>query len=220
MTPTPGRLSRRAFVGRAALLAAALTPLPRAAARAGLVTAGAAAAPADVALDTLNGVVAYVVPGDDRHSAAQGVSSPHPGGVAALGGQGVLVTLEAAGPGTAAAAVAVLNGFARAVDPGADARAGAAGFDAPFAVLSFASKGAVFEQLSHSVDDTFRMLGGLLPVIAAFVCYSEYGALGATGLASRPVGWQLTGYDGDVDGRDDFRGYYGGRRRARGRTHA
>lgn len=216
MTSVSGRLSRRAFVGRAALLAAALTPLPRA----GLVTAGAAAAPADVALDTLNAVVAYVVPGDDRHSAAQGVSSPHPGGVAARGGEGVRATLDAASPGTAAAAVAVLNAFARAVDPGADARADAAGFAAPFAALSFASKATVFEQLSHSVDATFRMLGGLLPAIAAFVCYSEYGALGATGLTSRPVGWQLTGYDGAVDGRDDFRGYYGGRRRARKRVHA
>jgi hypothetical protein len=205
VTRPPDELSRRAFV---ALLAAALTPLPRA-------WPAAAAAPPDVVLDTLDAVVAYVVPGDDRHSAAQGVSSPHPGGVAARAGEGVRATLDAAAPGTAAAAAAVLNGFARAVDPGADARAGAAGFSAPFAVLSFAAKTAVFEQLSESVDDTFRMLGGLLPAIAAFVSYSEYGALGASGLTGRPVGWQLTGYDGAVDGTDDFRGYYGGRRRAR-----
>jgi hypothetical protein len=211
-------LSRRVFVARAALLAvAALTPLPRAAARAGLITADSAAAPDDVVLDTLNGVVAYVVPGDDRYSIAQRSTSPQPGGVAARGGEGVRATLESAGPGTVDAAVGVLNGFARAVDPGADARAGTAGFSAPFAALSFADKGEVFELLSQSVEETLQMLGGLLPAIAAFASYSEFGALeaGATALTSRPVGWQLTGYEGTADGRDEFHGYYGGRRRAR-----
>jgi hypothetical protein len=61
------------------------------------------------------------------------------------------------------------------------------------------------------------MLGGLLPAIAAFISYSEFGVLqpGGTELARRPVGWDLTGYEGVADGRDAFRGYLGGRRRAR-----
>ena len=211
-------LSRRAFVGRAAVLAAAaLAPLPRAAARAGLVDAGAAAAPGGVALETLAGVVAYVVPGDDRLSVAQGVSTARPGGVAARGGEGLLATLEAAGPGTADAAVAVLNALARAVDPGADARAGKLGLSAPFPALSFADKEAVFDRLSRSAEEAIRRLGFILPAIAAFVSYSEYGVLGpgAAEPASRPVGWRLTGYEGVADGRDELRGYYGGRRRAR-----
>ena len=208
-------LSRRAFIGRAAVLAAAaLAPLPRAAARAGFVTAEASR---DVVLDTLDGVVAYVVPGDDRFSAAQGVSSARPGGVAARGAEGVRATLDAVGPGIGDAAVTVLNGFARAVDPAADGRAAGAGFSAPFAALSFAAKDDVFERLTQSVDETFRMLGGLLPAIAAFVSYSEYGALapGGHALTGRPVGWELSGYEGAADGRAEFRGYYGGRRRAR-----
>jgi hypothetical protein len=211
-------LSRRAFLSRGALLAAAaLAPLPRAAARAGLVPAGASAAADDVVLDTLNGVVAYVVPGDDRFSTAQGVSEPHPGGVAARGAEGVRVTLDGAGPGTVDAAVTVLNGFARAVDPAADTRAAAAGFSAPFAALSFARKTEVFERLTQSVDGTLQMLGGLLPAIAAFVSYSEFGVLapGGHALTSRPVGWELSGYEGAADGRAEFHGYYGGRRRAR-----
>ena len=211
-------LSRRAFVGRAALLAAAaLTPLPAAAARAGLVTAGAAAAAGDLVPDTLDGVVAYVVPGDDRYSTAQGVSSPRPGGVAARGGEGLRATLELAGPGTVDAAVAVLNGVARAVDPGADVRAGTLGFSAPFAALSFAAKTEVFARLSRSAEDAIQRLGAILPALAAFASYSEYGVLepGAAELASRPVGWQLADYEGVADGRDEFRGYYGGRRRAR-----
>jgi hypothetical protein len=204
-------------MARAAVLAAALTPLPRAAARAGLISAEAAAAPDEVVLDTFNGIVAYVVPGDDRYSAAQGISSPRPGGVAARGGEGVRATLDAAGPGTVDAAVTILNAFARAVDPGSDVRAGAGGFAAPFPALSFTAKGRVLEQLSRSVDDALKMLGALLPAIAAFVSYSEFGVLqpGATGLARRPVGWDLTAYEGVADGRDELHGYYGGRRRAR-----
>lgn len=205
-------LSRRAFVGRAALLAAAaLAPLPRAAARAGLITAGSPATPGELVLETLDGVVAYVVPGDDRYSTAQGVSRPHPGGVSARGGEGLRATLDAAGPGTVDAAVAVLNGLARAVDPRVDGRAATLGFSASFAALSFAEKAEVFTRLSSSVEDALRRLGAILPAIAAFVSYSEYGVLGA----ADPVGWQLTGYEGVADGRDDFRGYYGGRRRAR-----
>jgi hypothetical protein len=211
-------LSRRAFVGRAAMLAAAaLAPLPAAAARAGLVGAGAAAAPGDFVLETLDGVVAYVVPGDDRHSTAQGVSTRRAGGVAARGGEGLRATLEAAGPGTADAAVAVLNGFARAVDPRADVRAGTLGFSAPFAALSSRAKTEVFVRLSRSPEDAIRQLGAILPALAAFVSYSEFGVLDSDP-PSRPVGWQITGYDGVADGRDELRGYYRGRRRARTRA--
>ena len=207
-------LSRRAFVGRAALLAAAaLGPLPRAAERAGFVSAAAAAAPADVALDTLAAVVAYVVPGDDRYSTAQGVARAHAGGVAAHGGEGVRATLDAAGAGTADAAVAILNATAVAVDSGAAARAAALGLAAPFAALSFAGKAAVLERLARSGEDAIVRLAAILPAIAAFVSYSEYGMLEHG--AAAPVGWELSGYEGVADGRDELRGYYRGRRRAR-----
>lgn len=214
-------LSRRAFVGRAALLAAAaLAPLPAAAARAGLVTADAAAAPGDLVLDTLQGAVAYVVPGDDPHSAAQGVSTRRPGGVAARGAEGLRATLDGAGPGTADVVAAVLNAFALGVDPAAGARAGSLGLSAPFAALSFAAKTEVIERLSRSPEEAIRRLGAILPALAAFVSYSEYGALEGGELTGRPVGWRLTGYEGVADGRDELRGYYGGRRRARARARA
>ena len=197
-------LSRRAFVGRAALLAAAsLGPLPAAAARAGLVGADAAAEPQELVLETLTGVVAYVVPGDDRHSTAQGVARRRPGGVGARGGERLRATLDGVGAGTAGAAAAVLDGFARAVDPSADLRAGSLGFAAPFAALRFAAKAEVFLQLSRSPEDAIRRLGAILPALAAFVSYAD-----------DAVGAQLTGYEGTADGRDALRGYYGGRRRA------
>jgi hypothetical protein len=214
------RLSRRAFVAQTALLAAAvLAPVPRAAVRAGLMPADSPAAPALV-LDTLNGVAAYVVPGDDRYSIAQRVSSLHPGGVAARAGEGLHATLAAVAPGIVDATVYVLNGLARAVDPGADVRAAGAGLAAPFAALSFTAKEEVFVRLSQSVDESLRLLGGILPPLGAFLAYSEYGVLtqGAAELASRPVGWQLTGYEGVADGRNAFRGYYGGRRQSRSRV--
>src|SRR5207253_297213 len=92
-------LSRREALARAGLLgaAAALAPLPRVAERLGLLPAASAAA-GDVAVDTLRGLVAYVVPGDDVYSRAQGQASRRPGGIAAGAAEGLRATLDVSGP--------------------------------------------------------------------------------------------------------------------------
>lgn len=219
----PERLSRRALLAHAGLLAftAALAPLPRMAERAGLLDAAWAATPDSVIRDTLDGVAAYVVPGNDRFSAAQGVSRPGPGGVAARAGEGLRATLEISGSAVPDAVVTILNSFARTIDPGADNRAGDLGFGAPLPALAYAAKQVLFSRLSQSVDETLRTLGGSLPAVTAFLAYSEYGVLDAptNTLTAEPVGWQLTGYDGVADGRNAFRGYFEGRRTTRTATN-
>jgi hypothetical protein len=209
-------LTRRDALVRTGLLAlaGALAPLPRAAERLGLLGAASAAGD-EVIRDTLNGMVAYAVPGSDRYSLAQGESSSEPGGVDARGGEGLRATLEVLGPGILDAAVSVLNAVAGAVAPGA----AAGGFAAPFAALSSADKARALELLAASDDPSLQTLAGNLPALAAFVSYSEQGVLDAGGqLTGVPVGWRISGYRGVADGRAEHRGYYQGRRAARRRT--
>jgi hypothetical protein len=209
------RLSRREALARAGLLgaAAALAPLPRVAERYGLLSTASAAAD-DVAVDTLRGLVAYIVPGDDVYSRAQGQSTGRPGGIAAGAAEGLRATLDVSGAGVADAAVAILNRAAGAVHPGG----GTGTFASQFAALAFARKDDVFTQLGGSSDSTLRSLAGILPAIVAFLSYSEVAVLDprTRGLRGKPVGWELTGYTGVADIRDEFRGYLGGRRSARG----
>lgn len=90
----PVPLSRRQFLARcgAAGALAALADLP------GLSAAAARAqSPAEVGaamrlltVDTIAGLVAFVVPGGDRYSLAQGVTSPTPGGVDARAPEGMV----------------------------------------------------------------------------------------------------------------------------------
>lgn len=217
MTPAGRRaLSRRELLARAGLLGAvtALTPLPQLAQRYGLMPAAAAAAPDDVTLDTLRGLVAYVVPGDDIYSHAQRQASGRPGGVAAGAAEGLQATLDVTGAGIADAAAAVLNATADAVQPGG----GTGRFASAFAALTFERKDRVFAMLGHSSDDTVRSLAGTLPALTAFLAYSEFAVLDPQTRRprSRPVGWGLTGYTGVADIRNEFRGYLDGRRRALG----
>jgi hypothetical protein len=202
---------------RAGLLAAAgaLAPLPRVADGLGLLGTASASASTDVVVrDTLGGLVAYVVPGNDRYSLAQGVSATEPGGVAAGAVDQLRLTLVVAGPGVAEAAASILNSLAQGVAPGGDAR----GFGSAFAALSYARKDQVVRTLAQSDDPTLRVLGSTLPALVAFLSYSEAGVLDRrTGrLRGVPVGWRLTGYTGVADIRNEFRGYYGGHRSALG----
>jgi hypothetical protein len=212
-------LSRRAVLARAGLLAAAgaLAPLPRVADRLGLLGV-ASASPDSVVRDTLGGLVAYVVPGNDRYSLAQGVSTTGPGGVAAGAVDTLRSTLDVEGPGLADAAAAILNSLAREDAPNVGNR----GFASPFAALSYARKDQVVRTLADSHDATLRVLGSTVPALAVFLSYSEAGVLDRrTGrLRGVPVGWRITGYTGVADIRNDFRGYYGGHRTALGGGHS
>ena len=77
-------ISRRAFLERAGLTGAAaiLAQIPGFLAKQGWLEA-ALAAENDLTRDTLNGLVAFVVPGPDAYSKAQGQSSKRPGGIQA-----------------------------------------------------------------------------------------------------------------------------------------
>src|SRR5690242_21753081 len=157
-------LSRREALARAGLLGAlaALAPLPGVAERLGLLPSAASAATfLDIGDATLRGLAAYVVPGDDIYSRAQGQATNRPGGVAAGTAEGLRAALDVNGPGLADAAVAILNNEAGKVRPGG----GTGVFASPFAALSFSQKDSVFAQLGHSGDQTLAFLAGVLPAV-------------------------------------------------------
>jgi hypothetical protein len=198
------RLTRRDVLGGAGLLAAfaALTPEL-------LRTCGwRVAAEADAALDALNGLVAFVVPGPDPYSVAQGVSTVEPGGIAAGTTAALVATLDRLQPAPppfptlSAAVAAVLDGVAGQA------------FATPFAALTFAQKAAVFAGIEG--DPSLAPLAGALLALVAFLAYSEAGVFDPAARAptDQPVGWAITGYPGVADGRADLKGYYQDRRQA------
>lgn len=224
----PRALSRRAFLaGTGGLgLSAALAGLPDALARHGWLEA-ALAQNGDVTLQTLNGLAALIVPGDDEYSVAQGVSTPEPGGVAAgvatelaeglddfvpaplvAGSTGI--TVPASG-----GVASLLNSIALQVNPAATN----GGFGSHFARLSFAEKGEVFRRFESDpslADTEFRFVAGILPGFVAFLAYSEAAVFDNGRLTSTPIGWRLTGYGGPSEGWNELKGYYRGRRAAKG----
>jgi hypothetical protein len=221
-------VSRRVLLQRGALagLAAALAPLPGLLGADGL-SGTAEAQSADLTVDTFNGLMAFLAPGDDQYSRSQGQSTSRPGGVGAnvvatfiqdldgfvpafvFGGQGTTVP---ASRGVAS----MLNGYATQVNPVATGP-----FLSPFARLSFAEKAKVFQRMESDLEGQpteLAFVAGILPGFATFVTFSEAGAFDpSTGrLTATPVGWQLTHYAGPSDGWPEFRGYYQGRRRVKG----
>src|SRR5262249_3243273 len=104
--------------------------------------ASAQAATPDLIHDTFNGLLAFVVPGSDPYSIAQGVSTVDQGGVDAGATDILIATLDQSTPfipSFSAQVAAILNGLALAVNPGAPGT-----FISPFARLSFAEKAGVF----------------------------------------------------------------------------
>ena len=210
--PEPSGVSRRTFV-HSVLCASAATALFQGRVflerRGGLEAA--AASPPDLVQDTFNGLFAFVVPGSDPYSVAQGVATTEPGGVDAGAVEPFLVTLDATTPfvPTFSAMVAgVLNSLAHVVNPAA-----AGAFVSPFARLSFAEKAAVLQIMDAT--ESLALLGGLLPAFVAYFCYSEAGVFDPVTrtLTGHPLGWQLSHYTGVSDGRDELIGYFAGRRR-------
>jgi hypothetical protein len=223
-----GEVDRRTFLRRAGLLglAAALAELPALLDARGLLET-AAAQGADVTTDTLSGLVAFSLPGDDAYSRAQGESHPGPGGIAA-GAVGALVESldqyipaaafggrENAVPASAGVAAA-LNDYALAVNPAAAAGA----FASPFARLTFREKVEAlhrFEADPLTENTELRFVGSVLPSFAAFLAFSEaavWNPLTRT-LSGRAVGWDITGYAGPAEGHPELRGYWKRRKRAR-----
>jgi hypothetical protein len=138
----PRLLARRSFLGQAGRLAAAMALVQ---ASGILQDRGwlepAYAAQPDIVRDTLNGLIAFIVPGPDAYSVAQGVTTPEPGGIDA-NITDILITIidQATVPpppfATVSEAVAaILNGTAQAINPAA----------AGFAQLTFPEKVIVFQ---------------------------------------------------------------------------
>ena len=160
--------------------------------------------------DALNGLLAFVVPGTDSFSVAQGLTDATPGGVDAGVFDVLIDTINQSGPSpdpqlTPAQAVSgLLDAVAENVNSNADG----------FAALIFEEKAAVFAYLEG--EPAFAALAGSLLAVTAFLVYSEAGVFDPqTGsLTEQPLGWDLTGYDGVADGRDELVGYYRGRRKA------
>lgn len=206
-------LTRRSFVSRTLATAGALM-LADAVGRLGLEEDVAAATP-DLVADTINGLVAFVVPGPDAYSVAQGESTPEPGGIDAFATPALIEGLTFAQPSQPLASIvaSLLNLVALGVDPASSTGP----FASPFANLPFAEKAAVLEILEH--DEAFAQLWslfGILPSLVAFLAYSEASVFdpATRTLVATPVGWALTSYDGVADGRDAFVGYFEHRRSA------
>ena len=213
-------VSRRELLKRATALvagAAVLDRLPHALRLRGWLEDAYAAGP-NVVRQTMNGLVAFIVPGRDPYSRAQGTKSRAPGGIEAGTTPVLTRTLDRFLPGPlplSSTAASILNEFATQVDPAS--RKGK--FASPFANLSFAKKARVFqtvEGLQAESAGSIRFLVGNLPDLVAFLAYSEAGVYDAKRrrVRRRPVGWVLTHYTGVADGRKELKGYWRGRKAA------
>ena len=176
------------------------------------------AAEPELVRDTFNGLVAFVVPGPDAYSVAQGVSTEEPGGIDARITDVLILNIDhsqpspAQGPPNAATVAALLNKVAQRVNPSATGV-----FLSPFARLSFAEKAAVFAFIEGDPSMMqLRRLGGILAFFVAVLTYSEAGVFDfeTRTLTGQPVGWAISSYEGVADGRDEFKGYFEDRQKA------
>jgi hypothetical protein len=170
------------------------------------------AAETDLVHETFNGLLAFVVPGYDRYSEHQRVSTEERGGVDAGITDVLIASMDQAAPFlpnfSVFVADQILNRVAQAVNLSASGD-----FSAPFANLRFPEKVAVFQVLEGDPDS--RPLAGVLPQFVAFLVYSEAGVFDpdTRTLTGTPLGWTLSNYEGVADGRDEFKGYYQDRRK-------
>src|SRR5215510_3944320 len=136
------RVARRTFLTHAGQLAGAAAILGPVAAS---FTRTSAMVPSmaeqNLLLDTMNAFVAFVVPGPDEYSVAQGVSTPEPGGIDAGATAFLIGALDLSAPFApdfASTLAGILNDIARQVNPGASRPS-----PSHFARLSFGEKATV-----------------------------------------------------------------------------
>ncbi len=214
------RISRRELLRRGTVLAggaAVLGHLPHALRAQGWLEEAYAAGP-NVVVQTMNGLIAFVVPGKDRYSRAQGTRSKTSGGIEAGTTPVLIRTLDRFLPGAvplSSTAATILNEVAATVKP--SSRRGT--FASPFANLSATEKARVFatlEGLQGEGSASIRFLAGNLPDLVAFLAFSEAGSYDTKRrrLRRRPPGWRLTRYAGVAEGRHELKGYWQGRTEA------
>lgn len=230
-------LGRREFLARAGVLGigAVLLRVRDAAAAQGWLDEVAAQ---DLGLtrDTISGLIAFVVPGPDAYSIAQGQASATSGGIDAKGADNLIQNLDAFIPAPAlgpfgqngtvpvsGAVASMLNAMAAQVDP----VAAGGPFPSHFSRLSFASKAEVFRRLDATEGDddlarTIRYVALAVLGLAAYSCYNDWHTFDPETrmLSGRPVGWELARYypgrTTPADGWPELRGYYKGRKTAHG----
>jgi|RhiMetdeSRZDD1v2_1073273.scaffolds.fasta_scaffold57565_2 hypothetical protein len=166
----------------------------------------------DAIHETLQGLLAFIVPGPDAYSHAQGVTTSDPGGVDANVAEVLIATLDLSAPflpSFSGVVAAILNDLAHQVHP-----ALAGPFQAPFANLTYPEKVAVLQLMDAT--EALQALGGILPAFVAYLCYSDAGTFdpATRTLTGTPVGWSLARYSGVSDGRDELQGYFHNRRHA------
>ena len=166
-------VSRRELLERATALvagAAVLDRLPHALRLQGWLEDAHAATP-NVVQQTMNGLVAFIVPGRDRYSRAQGTKTRTPGGIEAGTTPVLIRTLDRFLPGPlplSATAATILNEYAAQVDPAA----GKGSFASPFANVSFADKARVFravEGLQAESAGSIRFPSATSPTSSPFL---------------------------------------------------
>jgi hypothetical protein len=211
-------LSRRTFLTRAGMAgaAAAFAQLPGFLARQGWLES-ALAAESDLTRDTINGLVAFVVPGPDVYSKAQGQSSKTPGAIAAKTTDAVIELLDrfvgtSEGPTlpSSGGVATLLNGYALQVNPAAVGGQ----FLSPFARLEFAEKVEVFRRFEAETEGSeLRFVSGILIGAVGFLSHTEWGAYDfeKRRLTGTPVGWRTSHYAGVAEGRNELKGYFQGR---------
>lgn len=219
-------LQRAGAVGFGALLA----QLPSALGAKGLL-AEAQAITLDATADTLSAALAFILPGNDDYSKAQGVSASGPGAIGAgtlqpfifaldhfvpAGVANLTTTLPASG-----GVATLLNNYAMQVNPAASNGQ----FLSPMARLSFKEKGMVFkmfenDQTLQAAAPEFKFVAGILPGFMGFMISSEVGVLDprTRNPTATPVSWTISGYSGPSDGHREFKGYYQGRRYVTGES--
>jgi len=184
--------------------------------------AGDATPATDLVRDTFHGLAAFVVPGSDIYSSAQGVVAPEPGAVSVHVAEILIGVLDRAvpsppqGPASSAAIASLLNQVAQKVNPSASGA-----FPSFFSRLSFRDKVAVFQFLEGDPSMApFKRIGGLLAFFVAFLFYSEASTFdfATRALKGRPAGWIASRYEGVSDGRCEFKGYYQNRKQAEKRS--
>ena len=176
------------------------------------------AAQPNVVKQTMNGLVAFVVPGRDRYSLAQGTKTKTPGGIEAGATAALIRTLDhflPSDPPLATTAATILNEVAANVAP--SARRGK--FASAFANLSSRAEGEGLPDSGRVPGRGGRLdpLPGRQPPRSGGVRQLLRGRQlrSATGRpAFRPFGWRLARYAGIAEGRPELKGYYQGRRAA------
>jgi hypothetical protein len=212
----PNDFTRRDFLGRSGILAAAAALIQSDWISRVLVPEARADEP-NLAVDTLSGLVAFIVPGADPYSVHQGTGTLEPGGIEANSTLPLLFALNLVSPAPppfpafSDLVAFILNNVAQAVNP-----TPAGPFSSPFANLSYEEKVTVWAVMeSGGAGPELVPLAGALPQLVGFIAYSEVGVLDlSTGtLVDTPVGWKLTGYKGVTDGTSGFKGYYQNRKK-------